>query len=146
MEEDVEIERAEERERGREGRGLDSSCSVNNIPHGRDRLAHPRDPAAIYLLFILHFRLSLLAGVERERERVDEREIGREREEKRRADRPRGGRSKVFTVSSYPCLRDDPRERVKRLRLRQICIFPFSYVSLATPFFRDQVRFPACYC
>lgn len=36
------------------GRGLDSSCTVNNTPPGRDRLAHPRHPATIYLLFVPH--------------------------------------------------------------------------------------------
>lgn len=36
------------------GRGLDSSCTVNNTPPERDRLAHPRHPATIYLLFVLH--------------------------------------------------------------------------------------------
>lgn len=40
------------RERERRGRGLDSSCTVNNTPPGRDRLAHPRHPATIYLLFV----------------------------------------------------------------------------------------------
>lgn len=38
--------------RERRGRGLDSSCTVNNTPPGRDRLAHPRHPATIYLLFV----------------------------------------------------------------------------------------------
>lgn len=42
------------RERERRGRGLDSSCTVNNTPPGRDRLAHPRHPATIYLLFVPH--------------------------------------------------------------------------------------------
>jgi hypothetical protein len=41
-------------ERARRGRGLDSSCTVNNTPPGRDRLAHPRHPATIYLLFVPH--------------------------------------------------------------------------------------------
>jgi len=48
------------RERERRGRGLDSSCTVNNTPPGRDRLAHPRHPATIYLLFVPHTFVSWL--------------------------------------------------------------------------------------
>lgn len=42
----------EDSSREQRGRGLDSSCTVNNTPPGRDRLAHPRHPATIYLLFV----------------------------------------------------------------------------------------------
>lgn len=48
------IYRRRQRSRERRGRGLDSSCTVNNTPPGRDRLAHPRHPATIYLLFVSH--------------------------------------------------------------------------------------------
>jgi len=44
----------EDSSREQRGRGLDSSCTVNNTPPGRDRLAHPRHPATIYLLFVPH--------------------------------------------------------------------------------------------
>lgn len=50
----------------KEGRGLDSSCTVNNTPLGRDRLAHPHYPVTIYLLFVPHFRFVATVAIGRE--------------------------------------------------------------------------------
>lgn len=48
------------------GRGLDSSCTVNNTPLGRDRLAHPYYPVTIYLLFVPHVRFVATVAIGRE--------------------------------------------------------------------------------
>lgn len=48
------------------GRGLGCSCTVNNIPLGRDRLAHPYYPVTIYLLFVPYFRFVATLAIGRE--------------------------------------------------------------------------------
>lgn len=48
------------------GRGLGCSCTVNNIPLGRDRLAHPYYPVTIYLLFVPYFRFVATLAIGRQ--------------------------------------------------------------------------------
>lgn len=66
-EEESENSKLEKREGQRKrGRGLDCSCTVNNTPLGRDRLAHPYYPVTIYLLFVPHFRFVVTVAIGRE--------------------------------------------------------------------------------